>query len=81
MATYKLEIQAQFGKLQHRVYEASAKAPDYTGSHDGKEALAADLATILDGYGLGEGDDTIIFRGTGFDDFAELREEVRKAPY
>lgn len=80
MATYKLEVQRKFGKLQHRFYPASEPAPEFAGAAGGVADLVEGIEGTLEKAKITPAD-TVIFRQIGYTSRGELREAVRTATY
>jgi len=78
MATFKLEVKKEFGQFHHRVFAAAeTRAPFVGPQHD-----LLGLLEAVDGSLAGLGaNDTVVFRGVGYDHRPELREAVRIARY
>ncbi len=80
MATYKLEIIKQFGKIQHRLFPSSGSAPDFTTPVGDVHGLLDVVTKSLDDVGVTKAD-TVVFRQIGYDNRDDLREAVRTATY
>jgi hypothetical protein len=75
MATFKLEVQKEFGRFQHRLSPHGASA-DWSQPVGDRDALIADVARSLDSVAFAQGD-TVIFRSVAYDNPTELTNTVR----
>lgn len=80
MATYKLEVRKEFGKLQHRLWGVGDKPPAWSEPRLELKDLLADLDEAIAAVRL-KSDDSVIFRQTGYADARALREAVRTGTY
>ncbi len=80
MATFKLEVRKQFGKLQHRLWSADKTSPDFDGPTGDLAGLLEAVHKSLEGAGVTK-NDTVIFRQVGYSNREELRFAVRTAKY
>ncbi|MCC6622878.1 MAG: hypothetical protein IT385_16585 [Deltaproteobacteria bacterium] len=80
MATYKLEVRKEFGKLQHRLWGVGDKPPGWSEPRLELRELLSDLDAALAAIHL-KADDSVIFRQTGYADGRALREAVRTGTY
>ena len=79
MTTFKLDVSKLYGKLRFQLYEATAKAPEPTGSYGTVQEMLAAVKEALDAsYQKG---DTVVFRGVGYGSRSELRGIMLHAPY
>ena len=78
MATFKLEVQKEFGRFQHRVVspKPGEAAAEWSAPVADREALLKDLERQLASVAFAEGD-TVIFRSIAYDNAAELTNTVR----
>jgi len=78
MATFKLEVQKEFGRFQHRVVSpaVSDPTPDWSAPVADRDALIKDIGRNLEGVAFGDGD-TVIFRSIAYDNAAELTNTIR----
>ena len=76
MATYKLEVQKEFGKLHHRVFPTGAAAPEWGPACDNKDALIEKVAKSLETVSFNDGD-TVIFRNIAYASPDEITNTVR----
>jgi hypothetical protein len=77
MATYKLEVQKEFGRFQHRIVP-SGRAADASWSPPvgDRDALLADLGKSLAEIDFASGD-TVVFRSIAYSNPAELANTVK----
>ncbi len=83
MATYKVEMTKQLGKFHAAFWNASgAKTSplDSPGFESLADAVKA-IETAIDKAGLDDDNDSVIFRGIAYDDFAMLTREIGRATY
>lgn len=80
MATFKLDIRQQYGKLGRRVYAQGAAAPDYAGASGSIQELMRSLDDDLKAAGAGP-NDPVLFRNIEYADRQELKSVVLHAPY
>lgn len=80
MATFKLEIQKQYGKFQHRVWPSGQAPAEFSGDDGTLRETMEHVEASLDAAQVAKGD-TVIFRGVGWDSRREVMEAVRTAVY
>ena len=80
MATYKLEINKQFGQLQHRLFPSADAQPPFAKPVSDLNGLVEAVTASLDDVGVTKAD-TVVFRQIGYDNRDDLRHAVRTATY
>jgi hypothetical protein len=75
MATFKLDIQKEFGRFQHRLAPHGGTS-EWSQPVGDREALVTDVAKSLASVAFQSGD-TVIFRSVAYDNAAELTNTVR----
>lgn len=78
MATFKLEVQKEFGRFQHRITPTTrdAAASDWSAPVGDRDALLADVGKSLGGIDFAGGD-TVIFRSIAYANAAEVSNTVK----
>lgn len=83
MATYKVDIVSRHGKLHSVFFPADGPKGDplTNPAQDSIEDILAGLDKEIEKNKLDEEADSIIWRGIAYDNFSQLRREIKMANY
>jgi hypothetical protein len=83
MATYKVEVMSRHGKFHHALFSANGPKGDPLSNKafENIDDLVASLAAEIESKGLDEEQDPIIWRNIAYDDYDQLKREIRLATY
>jgi hypothetical protein len=83
MATYKVEVVSRHGKFHSALFAANGPKADplQNKAFGSVEDLVAALASEIEAKGLDEEQDPIIWRNIAYDDYDQLKREIRLATY